>query len=579
MNSSTLYLRLLRYVKPHSRLFAIAIVSMVVMALTEPALPALLQPLLDEGFVQQNPDIIKIIPLLLLLVMLIKGIAMIISTTCLAKVATQVVTDLRQAMFEKILSLPTTAFDNISAGILLSKVTYDVSRVMAASTESLVVIIRDSLTVLGLLAWMFYLNWKLTLIVFLVAPVVVVTMRIVSKRLRGMNILTQDAMGNMTRILEETISGHKLVKIFGGQPYEKNRFSLACTAVLNATVKSQTISAISIAIVQMLTAIVLALIIYIAAQEAQSAAITVGGFVSLFTAMGMMFTPIKHLTKVNEQLQQGLAAAQSIFTLIDQASEQDSGTQVLPRLVGKIDFQQLNFTYQENTSNALHDLSLTINAGETIALVGASGSGKTTLANLIPRFYTITQGQILLDGLNINELPLANLRENIALVSQEVVLFNDTVAANIAYGAMANTPREKIIAAAKAAHAMEFIEKMPNGLETIIGERGVKLSGGQRQRLAIARALLKDAPILIFDEATSALDTQSERHVQDSLDYLKRGRTTIIIAHRLSTIAQADRIIVMDKGRIVEMGTHAQLLVLQGTYAMLYRVQEQIDVL
>ena len=616
MSSKTLYLRLLRYVMPYWRIFALAIFAIVVMAITDPVLAALIQPLLDGGFVEKDPAMIKLIPIFLISLILIKGLAMLASSVGMTYVASHLVMDLRSAMFSKILCLPTSEFDKTSAGVLLSKVTYDVNRVMAAATDALVILVRDSLAVLGLLAWMFYLNWMLSLIVFSTVPAIIVIIRIVSKRLRGMNISMQDAMGNMTRVLEEAIGGHKLVKVFGGHDYEQNRFKLTSNQVRHFEVKTKIISGFSVFMVQILTASALGVIIYIAALQSAADNITVGGFVSLFTAMGMLFSPIKRLTKVNDQLQQGLAAAQSVFNLIDQASEISEIPSKIPetkpirfglkvsevikssfirdensikpeakhdmflkpvrfnfnaRFLGKLTFQHLYFAYEEQTIPALQDISLTIEPGETIAFVGASGSGKTTLANLIPHFYTPTAGNLLIDEININHLPLTYLRANIALVSQEVVLFNDTVAANIAYGAMADAPQEKIIAVAKAAYAMEFIEQMPDGLDTIIGERGVKLSGGQRQRLAIARALLKDAPILIFDEATSALDTQSEYQVQKSLDKLKRGRTTLIIAHRLSTIAHANRIVVMEKGCIVEIGQHRQLIEKQGIYAKLYQ--------
>jgi len=568
-----LYFRLLQYVKPYWRIFALAIFSMVVMAITEPALPALLKPLLDEGFVAKDPTFIKLIPILLLILIFIKGAAMLTSSVSMTWIASRLVMDLRALMFEKLLTLPTTEFDNSSSGVLLSKVTYNVSRVMAASTDSLVILVRDSLAVLGLLAWMFYLNWVLSLIVFTVVPPISMIVRSVSKRLRKINTNTQDAMGDMTHILEESIGGHKLVKVFGGQEYEKSRFFKACDAVRRFEVKMQITSGMSIFAVQMLTALALATIIFIAARQSAADNITVGGFVSLFTAMGMLFSPIKRLTKVNDQLQQGLAAAQSIFDLIDQKSEKDEGKQKPTNLSGKLQFKNLTFHYHGQENPALRNISLTIKSGETVALVGASGSGKTTLTQLIPRFYDIAQAQLLLDDKDINDLSLAELRKNIALVSQEVVLFNDTIAANIAYGEMANFSQERIIAAAKDAYVLEFTEQMTEGLNTIVGERGVKLSGGQRQRIAIARALLKDAPILIFDEATSALDAHSEKHVQKSLETLKKGRTTLIVAHRLSTIVNADRIIVLDKGEIVEIGTHQQLLAKQGTYAKLYRKQ------
>jgi ATP-binding cassette, subfamily B, bacterial MsbA len=593
MNSKALYLRLLRYVIPYWRMFALAIFAIIITAISDPVLAALIQPLLDGGFVENDPETMAWMPIFLMSLILIKGLSMLASTVGMTWVASHLVMDLRTAMFDKLLTLPTPEFDKTSSGVLLSKVTYDVSRVMAAATEALIILVRDSLAVIGLLAWMFYLNWKLSLIVFATVPPIMIIIYFVSKKLRGMNTGIQDAMGDMTRVLEEAISGHKLVKVFGGHEYEQNRFQQASNEVRQLEIKTQLTSGFSVFIVQMLTASALGIIIYIAALQSASNSITVGGFVSLFTAMGMLFSPVKRLTKVNDKLQQGLAAAQSVFQLIDKHSEVDKPSapesltedkaNLIPttdsekntRFSGELTFQHLDFVYEEQNSPALQDIFLKIKAGETIALVGASGSGKTTLANLIPRFYNVTKGQILIDNLHLNDISLTRLRANIALVSQEVVLFNDTVAANIAYGAMAKASEQEIISAAYAAYAMEFIQKMPNGLQTVIGERGVKLSGGQRQRLAIARALLKDAPILILDEATSALDTQSEHQVQASLNQLKEGRTTIIIAHRLSTIAQADRIIVMEKGRIMEMGTHVQLIEKEGIYYRLYQKQTQ----
>ncbi len=578
---SSLYLRLLGYVKPYWRVFALVIFAMMVAAITEPAIPALLQPLLDGGFVEKDPEIIKTIPLLLILIALLRGVATYVSQVGLTWVASQVVKDLRNALFQRLLHLPTSAFDNASSGTLLSKVTYDVNRVMLATTDALLILVRDSLTVAGLLGWMFYLNWQLSLLVFTILPLIIVIVKVASKHLRRDNLSMQDAMGDMARILEEAISGHKLVKIFRGQDYESRRFENANGRVQKYEVRTKVVSNLSIFLVQMLTAAALAVIIYIAAILSEQDQISVGGFISLFTAMGMLFAPIKRLTKVNEQIQQGLAAAQSVFELMDQVIETDAASSdkdaAALKLSGAVRLQHLSFSYPSTEHPVLRDIQLQVKPGESIALVGMSGSGKTTLANLLARFYPVPPGAVLFDGIDINDLPLRDLRDNLALVSQDVVLFNDTVAANIAYGGMAHSARSAIEAAAQAAYAMDFIEKMPQGLDTIIGERGVKLSGGQRQRLAIARALLKDAPILIFDEATSALDTQAEKQVQASLEKLQKNRTTFIIAHRLSTIEKADRILVMEQGRIVETGDHQSLLQAGGAYARLYQAQHALQ--
>jgi subfamily B ATP-binding cassette protein MsbA len=570
--SRHLYLRLLSHVKPYWRIFLLALLGMVIGALTEPAMPALLKPLLDEGFVNHDPYMMQLIPILLIVLALVRGIAGFISSVGITWVASRVVMDLREAMFQRLMHMPTSRFDTTASGVLLSKFSYDVTRVMQASTEVLIVLVKDSLAVIGLLAWMFYLNWQLTLIFFTIVPVIAIAVKITSKRLRRLNTELQDTMGHMTRVLEESITGHKLIKVFSGQDYEQQRFFGTIKGVQHKEVHIKVASNASIFVVQMLTAAALAIIIYIATQESVKGEVSVGDFVSLFTAMGLLFSPIKRLTKVNEQIQQGLAAAQSVFDLMDEIQESDGGKQGVKKTGGELSFHRLNFAY-EAEQPVLRDIQLNVAAGETVAFVGASGSGKTTLVNLLPRFYPLEPSQILLDGIDIAALPLHDLREQIALVSQEVVLFNDTVAANIAYGAMNHASRTDIIAAAKSAHAWEYIKKLPEGLDTVIGERGVKLSGGQRQRLAIARALLKNAPILIFDEATSALDNESERYVQESLETLRQGRTTLIIAHRLSTIQNADRIVVMQQGRIVEIGTHQALLVQDGVYAKLYQAQ------
>jgi ATP-binding cassette, subfamily B, bacterial MsbA len=568
-----LYSRLLRYVKPYRWAFGGVIVAMIVSAATEPLIPALLKPLLDEGFVAKDPAIIKSLPLWLILLAMIRGLSTFASQVGLTWVASRVVFDLRGEMFGRLLNLPTTRFDNASAGALLSKVTFDANRVMLATTEAVIIIVRDSLAVLGLLLWMFYLNWQLSLILFSIVPFIVLVVKYSGKKMRHGNLEQQDKMGQMTRILEEAISGHKLVKIFGGQDYENNRFKKVSNGVRFWEVRLKMISHLSMFAAEILIALVLALIIYIATSQAGHEQVSVGGFISLFAAMGMLFSPIKRLTKVNEQIQQGLAAAQTVFELIDEIPEREhSFLASSPILTGNIEFKDLSFSYS-NDKKILSNIVLKINAGETIGLVGISGSGKTTLTNLLACFYPIENNQIFIDQYDINEISLKTLRSHLALVSQEIVLFNDTIAANIAYGSMSNASKEDIEKAAEAAFAMEFIKQMPDGLNTMIGERGVKLSGGQRQRLAIARALLKNAPILIFDEATSALDSHAEQQVQMALENLRKNRTTLIIAHRLSTIEKADRIVVLEQGHIAEIGTHQMLLEKNGVYSRLYQVQ------
>jgi len=573
LNSNfSLYNRLLRYVKPYRWAFGGVIVAMIVSAATEPLIPALLKPLLDEGFVAKDPAIIKSLPLWLILLATIRGLSTFASQVGLTWVATRVVFDLRRDMFGRLLNLPTARFDNASAGALLSKVTFDANRVMLATTEAIIIIVRDSLAVLGLLLWMFYLNWQLSLILFSIVPFIVLVVKYSGKKMRRGNLEQQDNMGQLTRILEEAISGHKLVKIFGGQDYENNRFKKASNGVRFWEVRLKTISHLSMFAAEILIALVLALIIYIATSQANHDQVSVGSFISLFAAMGMLFSPIKRLTKVNEQIQQGLAAAQTVFELIDEIPEREHLSIKHQKIIGNLEFRNLNFGYSQD-KKILSNIDLKIKAGETIGLVGISGSGKTTLTNLLACFYPIDNNQIFIDQFDINEIDLKTLRSHLALVSQEIVLFNDTIAANIAYGSMSNASKEDIEKAAEAAFAMEFIKQMPDGLETMIGERGVKLSGGQRQRLAIARALLKNAPILIFDEATSALDSHAEQQVQMALENLRKNRTTLIIAHRLSTIEKADRIVVLEQGQIAEIGTHQMLLEQNGVYSRLYQAQ------
>ncbi len=573
MFGTALYLRLMRYVRPYWRTFGLGVFGIVIVAATEPALPALLKPLLDGVFVEKNEAMIQWIPVFIIGLFVVRGLAEYVAQFALSWVGNRLVMDLRGAMFRKLLTLPARYYDDQASGNLISKLTFDVMQVTTAATTVLTVLFKETLVIVGLLAWMLWLNWKLTLLALIMGPVIVLVVRAISVRVRSSSRQVQAQMGDMTQVIQETIEGHRVVKLFGGQAYEQQRFDAQANNVRRQLMRQVAAAAASVPVVQFVAALALAAIVYLAAQQSNTDQITVGGFVSFITAMLMLTAPLKRVTSVNEPLQRGLAAAESVFALIDQESELDTGNVDPGRVRGEVRFEQVSFAYGADARHALDGIDLVIAYGETLALVGASGSGKTTLANLVPRFYLPTAGRILLDGQDIAGLKLTALRANIALVSQDVVLFNDTVAANIAYGAMNQYARPDIIAAAEAAHAMEFISQMADGLDTMVGENGVKLSGGQRQRLAIARALLKNAPVLILDEATSALDTESERHVQAALEVLMRDRTTIVIAHRLSTIEKAHRIVVLDAGRIAEIGAHAELLARGGKYAQLYRNQ------
>ena len=577
MTSSELYWRLLRQVAPYRLVFSLALVGMVIVALTEVALPALMKPLLDGTFVHKDEVLMRWMPLIILGITAVRGGGEYMAAYSISWVGNKLVTDLRISMFAKLLTLPTAYYDDHASGNLISKLTYDVTQVTAAATSVLTAIFKDTVTLVGLLAYMLWLNWKLTLLAFVMTPLIVGVVRLVSVRLRNSSRGIQQVMGDVTQVLQETIDGHKVVKLFGGQGYEAARFGEQANRVRRFMMKQVTAAAASVPVVQLLAGIALATIVYLATQQSNANEITVGEFVSFITAMLMLTAPLKRITSVNEPLQRGLAAAESVFELIDESGESDPGQTAIKRVDGEIRFDAVSFAYGSADRPALDAITLTINPGETVALVGASGGGKSTLANLVPRFYRPTSGRILLDGYDVETLTLASLRANIALVSQDVVLFNDSVAANIAYGVMRDTSEADIVAAAEAAHAMEFISAMPQGLKTLVGENGVKLSGGQRQRLAIARALLKNAPVLILDEATSALDSESERHVQAALETLMKGRTTIVIAHRLSTIEKASRIVVLDRGRIAETGSHRELLAKNGIYARLYNIQFKLQ--
>ena len=568
-----LYLRLLRYVVPYRRAFVLAIGALVVLAATEPALPALLKPTLDDGFVEKDLDTVAFMAVMVVVVFFIRGLAAYASAFSMAWVAGKVVMDLRNRMFEKLMLLPSSYYDRNPSGQVISKLTFDANQVTEAASYVLTVLVRDTLAIVGLLAWMFYLDWQLTLITFVTAPFVVFIVKHFSTRLRNMSHHLQRSMGEVTQTLTEAIEGEKVVRIFGGQDYEQSRFQRASNMVRRYQLKFASSAAAVAPFAQLVTSIAAAIILYTAASRTLESGFTPGAFASFFTAMALLFSPIKRLTGVNGRLQKGLAGAESVFNLLDTATEPDEGLVTLDGAEGCIELRNVSFAYEPGQASAINDVSLTIQPGEMVALVGSSGSGKTTLANLIPRFYQPSTGQILIDGLDTANITLLSLRKHISLVSQDVVLFDDTVAANIAYGALGEASEADILQAARSANALAFIEELPQGLATDIGQNGVKLSGGQRQRIAIARAFIKDAPILILDEATSSLDTVSEQEIQNAIGRLRAERTTMVIAHKLSTIEKADRIIVMNQGAIAGEGTHTQLLETNNLYGALYRFQ------
>jgi subfamily B ATP-binding cassette protein MsbA len=573
MTGRELYLRLLRHVRPYWRQFAGGLLTMVVLALTEPAVPILMKPMLDGSFVDKDPDVIFWSPILLILLFTIRGLMNFLSDVAFEWVSGKLVLDMRERMIECILTLPNSYFDAHSTGNIISKVTYNVEQVTSAATKVLTILVKDSIVVIGLLAYMLYLNWLLTLAILTTMPVVVVTVRFLAKRLRRLNLSLQETVGDLTHVLEESVRGQKVIKIFAGQAYEQRRFLRRANWVRRYNMKNKVAGSAHMPLVEFIGAMMIALLVYVGTHQTAAGSLTVGGFVSLMVAVGLLFSPLKRLTGINQPLQRGLAAAQTVFALVDEPPELDRGTRELERVEGRIRFDRVSFRYPNTEREVLHEVSFEVQPGTTVALVGHSGGGKTTIANLVPRFYLPSGGRILIDGVDIQELSLSGLRRHLSYVGQESILFDDTIAANIGYGIGGEVSPESLRKAARDAHALEFIEALPDGFETRIGESGVRLSGGQRQRLAIARALLKDAPILLLDEATSALDAESEQHVQAALREVTRNRTTLIIAHRLSTIQHADRILVIREGRIVEDGRHQALLAQQGEYFQLCRYQ------
>jgi ATP-binding cassette, subfamily B, bacterial MsbA len=572
VNPGKLYKRLIAYAWDHKMHFVVSMVATAVLSSSNTAFLALIKEITDEGFVRQSSQQKFGLPLLLFALMTVRALAGFFSSYSLRIVARRVVEKLRNQVFSKLLMLPVSFFDANSNGLLVSKLTYDIERLSNVVTRSALNVLRDVLTVIGLVAYMIYLDWKLTLVFAAVAPIMGMYLARSTPKLRANAKKVQEAVGEITKTAEEAISAQRIVKIFGAQAFENERFANVVAKNRTLELRTARISGLNSFVIEILSALALGLVVYYALGQ-----FTVGEFAAFIGALLMLIAPIKHITAANEDVQVGLAAAQSVFELMDLDNERESGNYQLAHARGELVFKDVTVRYPQAKSSALSQLSFQVSAGEKVALVGRSGSGKTTLVNLLPRFYEVQEGAVLLDGVDVRDYQLESLRAQFSLVSQDIVLFNDTLFNNIAYGALRNASEAEVIEAAKAANAWEFIQHMPLGLQSEIGDRGVRLSGGQRQRIAIARAILKNAPILLLDEATSALDSESELHVQNALDRLMQNRTTIVIAHRLSTVENADRILVMDNGKIIETGSHQELLALNGYYNRLYHKEFQDD--
>jgi len=567
------YKRLLGYVVPYRREFIIAVIGMVGYAITDTAFAALMKPMLDGSFVEQDQSAIIMVPLMIIGIFLLRGLAGFASTYYIAWIGWRVIKQLRADIFGKYLTLPTAFYDKASSGELISRITFNSQMVANAASSSLTVMVRDSLTAIGLLGLMFYQSWQLSLTFLIIGPIIGIIVGRVSKQFRAISRSIQGSMGDVSHVIQESVEGARVIKIFGGHEEELAQFEQANESNRAFNMKETMVKAMNEPIVQLLVALALAVIVYIASSGEVADRISVGSFMSFITAMLLLFAPLKRMTTLNSQIQSGIAAGESLFAILDLESEKDIGTKELEKDIRRVEYRNVALKYLTDKPAVLKDISLTISRGETIAFVGESGSGKTSLVNLLPRLYELDAGQVIVNGEPVQDYTLRSLRSRIATVSQDVMLFNNTIASNIAYGSSDSVDEATLFAACKAAHAHDFIIELPAGYDTLVGENGVMLSGGQKQRVAIARALLKNAPILILDEATSALDTESERKVQQGLDALMQGRTTLVIAHRLSTIEQADRIVVMDKGEIVEIGTHQQLLAGKKHYYNLHQLQ------